>query len=33
LGLCFYRSKSIILSTLIGAAAFGITLKLLISFS
>ncbi|VVA49609.1 putative L-valine exporter [Serratia ficaria] len=32
LGLCFYRSKSIILSALIGATAFGITLKILIFF-
>jgi len=30
LGLYFYRSKSIIFSTLIGAVSFGITLKLLI---
>nr|WP_315293159.1 L-valine transporter subunit YgaH [Serratia proteamaculans] len=28
LGLCFYRSKSIILSTLCGAVTFGITLKI-----
>jgi hypothetical protein len=33
LGLCFYRTKSIILSTLIGAASFGITLKLFMIFS
>lgn len=33
LGLCFHHSKSIILSTLIGAAAFGITAKLLIFLS
>lgn len=33
LGVCFYRSKSIILSTLIGAASFGITLKLFMIFS
>lgn len=33
LGLCFYHSKSIIFSTLIGAAAFGLIAKLLISFS
>lgn len=33
LGLCFHRSKSIILSTLIGAVTFGIILKLLMVFS
>lgn len=33
LALCFYHSKSIILSTLTGALTFGITLKLLICFS
>lgn len=32
LALCFYRSKSIILSTLLGATAFGVTLKLLMLF-
>ncbi|CAI1496951.1 putative L-valine exporter [Serratia quinivorans] len=32
LGLCFYSSKSIILSTLIGALAFGITLKIFMIF-
>lgn len=30
LALCFYRTKSIIYATLIGALAFGITLKTLI---
>ncbi|MGE6469066.1 L-valine transporter subunit YgaH [Serratia proteamaculans] len=33
LGLCFYRSKSIILSTLCGAVAFGITLKIFMIFA
>ncbi|BEN75006.1 L-valine transporter subunit YgaH [Serratia marcescens] len=32
LALCFYRSKSIILSTLLGATAFGVTLKFLMFF-
>lgn len=33
LGLCFYRSKSIILSTLSGAVAFGVTLKIFMILS
>ncbi|HEI8867712.1 L-valine transporter subunit YgaH [Serratia sp. AKBS12] len=33
LSLCFYRSKSIIFSTLVGALLFGVTLKILMIFS